>query len=127
MLTSRFHLPAILASSACSGPGVAAFMYFSIISFSFGAPAGAAAGLASAGLAAASAGLAASALAGSSARATGAKSAAAANMAKTDDFFIGCSLLMVVTLGDQPTFSAVRAVRRVSNGNAVATATRAAR
>src|SRR3954467_7848503 len=96
MLTSMVHLPAIFAISACSGPGDAAFMYFSIISFSFGPPAGAAAG-AAAGLAA-SAGFAAAAaagLAGSSARATGAKTTAATSTANMDDFFMGVSLVLV--------------------------------
>src|SRR5216684_454815 len=34
MVTASFHLPAILVIFSCSGPGVAAFMYFSMIAFS---------------------------------------------------------------------------------------------
>src|SRR5438067_9772100 len=98
MLTSRFHLPAILAISACSGPGVAAFMYFSIISFSEGpvalasdalgtlASGAPAAALVSAGLA--SGGLATAALAGSSAPAMVAVNATAVRTAKAI-LFIG--------------------------------------
>src|SRR5712692_1747605 len=34
MVTASFHLPAILAIFSCSGPGRAAFMYFSMIALS---------------------------------------------------------------------------------------------